>query len=136
MASELISPPDEELTTVLIDLKNTNATLGVPKIHTLLLAAHPEWTVSEKRTRKILQKEGLIETTTMMGKNGSHIALVYPSSRVVQKLDILKWTSKVEVKYFDKRKGKGLVAKEKIDEGEVVWKEDPFIVAPESYVRT
>ena len=42
-----------------------------------------------------------------------------------------KWTSKVEVRYFDKIKGKGLVAKEKIEEGQVVWKEDPFALAPE-----
>lgn len=42
-----------------------------------------------------------------------------------------KYSKKIEAQYFDKVKGKGLVATEKIEEGEVAWKEDPFVLAPE-----
>jgi hypothetical protein len=56
---------------------------------------------------------------------------VYPSSTLVEGLDVARWTTAIEVKYFDSIKGKGLVAKEPISEGQVLWKEDPFVVAPE-----
>lgn len=58
----------------------------------------------------------------------------YPVSKLVKGLDVSKWTTKVEVKDFGKEKGKGLVAKEAIKEGDVLWKEDPFVLAPEWYV--
>ena len=35
-----------------------------------------------------------------------------------------------EDKYFEREKGKGPVAKDLISEGQVVWKEDPFVIAP------
>lgn len=40
-------------------------------------------------------------------------------------------SAKVKVEYFGSEKGKGLVATETIDEGEEIWKEEPFIIAPE-----
>ncbi|PIL25810.1 transcription factor [Ganoderma sinense ZZ0214-1] len=120
-----ISPSEDDLKHALLALKTENPALGIPKIHALLLAARPEWTVSEKRTRKVLQSEGLVQTS------GAGSAHNYPTSKVIDSLDIGKWTAKVEVKYFGKAKGKGLVAKEAIAEGEVLWKEDPFILAPE-----
>jgi hypothetical protein len=58
-------------------------------------------------------------------------AHVYPSSTVVEGLDVSKWTTTINDKYFDRKKGKGLVVKEPISEGQTVWKEDPFNVAPE-----
>ncbi|KAN0120549.1 SET domain containing protein [Russula decolorans] len=56
----------------------------------------------------------------------SKAARVYPSSTLVEGLDISRWTTTIEYKYFDREKGKGLVAKEPISEGQTVWKEDPF----------
>ena len=109
---------EEELRIALIALKNEKPSLGVAKIHSLLLDAHPTWAISEKRVRKILQSE-----------NSGH-----PISRINKSLDVAKWTSKVKVHYFDAFKGKGLVATEKISDGQVLWKEDPFILAPEWYV--
>lgn len=128
------SPPEDFLRTALISLKSSNPSLGIPKIHALLLSTYPDWTVSEKRMRKILQTEGLViaakdnaNGTVAAGKG----ARKYPSSRVIPNLDLSKWTPKVEVKYFDNKKGKGLVASQDIAEGEAIWKEDPFIIAPE-----
>lgn len=127
-----VSPPEDALTSALISLKSANPALGIAKTHALLLATHPEWSVSERRTRKILQNEGLIlgdapDTATPDA--------VYPSSRVIPNLDLPRWTDKVEVKHFGKRKGKGLVAAQDINEGEAIWREDPFIIAPEWFVR-
>lgn len=121
-----ITPTEEVLTSTLVDLKAQNPALGITKIHALLLQQHPEWTVSEKRTKKILKMEGLTSSAIPPDPN-----VVYPTSRLVSTLDVNKWTTKVKVKMFDKRKGKGLVATTDIQEGEIVWKEDPFVVAAE-----
>jgi hypothetical protein len=126
-----ISPSEDELTKAIIELKKENPELGISKVHNLLTTKHPDWTVSEKRTRKILQAQGLVVTAPGNTPN----ILIYPSSRLVPGLNVQKWTPKVEVKWFDKRKGKGLVATQEIKEGEVIWKEDPFIVAPEWCVQ-
>jgi len=138
----MATPTDVQLKDALISLKSSNPTLGISKVHSLLLKTHPEWIVSEKRTRKFLQNEGLTIVDPASVNNGTSPSsnksdkVVYPSSRLIPNLDVSKWSNKVEVKYFNKKKGKGLVAKEKIKEGEAIWKEDPFVIAPEWYVYT
>ncbi|GJJ14018.1 hypothetical protein Clacol_008275 [Clathrus columnatus] len=138
--AETVSPSEAELLAVLRTLRSDNPTLGQTKLHTLLLKTYPTWAVSEKRFRRIVHENGLtavkaasdavvadIETTLIEGGRTK----VYPTYRISENLDISKWTKKVEVRYFGKRKGKGLVAVERIAEGETVWKEDPWIIAPE-----
>lgn len=124
-----------DLRVALVILKKENPTLGVAKIHALLLEAHPTWAVSEKRVRKILQNEGLVATDASTGKDNATgppiAAYPLPVSRLNKSLDVSRWSSKVKVHYFGAVKGKGLVATQKISEGEVVWKEDPFVLAPE-----
>jgi hypothetical protein len=116
-------------------LRAQNPTLGITKLHTRLLSEHPAWVVSEKRARKFLQSGALALTS-----NGakavvqSNSGQLRPISRIIEGLDVSRWTKKVQVQYFDRHKGKGLVATERIAEGEVLWKEDPFILAPEWYV--
>ncbi|KAF8889109.1 SET domain-containing protein [Infundibulicybe gibba] len=124
----ITSPTDQELRDSLTDLKSKNPAFGISKIHGLLLSSHPDWTVSEKRTRKMLQNEGLIIRS---GPQEEQNVGLFPSSHLIPGLDVSKLSSKVEVKYFDKKKGKGLVASEDIKQGEILWKEDPFILAPE-----
>ncbi|KZT00270.1 SET domain-containing protein [Laetiporus sulphureus 93-53] len=130
-----VLPSEDELKQALIALRAENPSLGIAKLHTLLLSRNPTWTVGEKRTRRILQNEGLTlvqnQKSGASQKDGSGPGHDLPSSTVIEGLDISKWTLKVEVKYFSRNKGKGLVAKERIKEGETVWKEDPFILAPE-----
>ncbi|KAI0315310.1 SET domain-containing protein [Amylostereum chailletii] len=123
MTTTMKSPSDEELRSA------DNPALGITRFRALLLAENPNWTLSEARLRKVLQSEGLVNVTQRNASSGP--ADIYPTSRVIDDLDVEKWTSHVEVKFFDTRKGKGLVAKEKIAEGETIWKEDPFIIAPE-----
>ncbi|KIP06875.1 hypothetical protein PHLGIDRAFT_30281 [Phlebiopsis gigantea 11061_1 CR5-6] len=121
-------PSEEELKVALQALRAQHPTLGIAKLHVLLLSENPAWSVSEKRTKKTLQTEGLSLKAVI--KNGPDNT-PHPVSKVIEGLEVLKWTNKVQVKYFDAYKGKGLVATEKIAEGTVVWKEDPFILAPE-----
>lgn len=128
------TPPEDELRDALVSLKLHNPALGIAKTHALLLALHPAWAVSEKRTRKILQSEGLVLCGMPTRTSGDSTPAVYPSSRVIPDFAVNKWTQKVEVRYFDQKKGKGLVATADIAEGEAIWKEDPFILAPEWFV--
>ena len=137
------TPTESDLKAALIKLRSEHPTLGIPKLHAALLAANPSWTVSEKRTRKILQAEGLVLSADPKATNkiGSSRAVgqdgadaddtLYPSSKLIEGLDLSKYSTKVAVKYFGKEKGKGLIATGRIEEGEAVWKEDPFILAPE-----
>lgn len=143
-AGSSISPGEEDLTTAVASLKKAHPALGIAKLHALLLSENPSWTVSEKRLRRILKNtpssdpmqresstgEPAGPSNSSSGSEGAH-ARVYPSSTLVEGLDVSRWTTAIEVKYFDKIKGKGLVAKEPISEGQVVWKEDPFVIAPE-----
>jgi hypothetical protein len=146
-----ISPPEEDLKAAVASLKKGHPTLGIAKLHPLLLSENPSWAVSEKRLRRILKNsnpdgplarhEGLEYATigtprgpgpsSSPSTTGSKAAHVYPSSTLVEGLDVSRWTTAIEVTYFDRKKGKGLVAKEPISEGQYVWKEDPFTIAPE-----
>ena len=127
----MTSPAEDVLKSALVAIKSQNPALGIAKTHALLLANHPNWVVSEKRTRKLLQHEGLVLNSATLPPAPE--SPLYPSSRVINNLDLHRWTPKIKVKYFDKKKGKGLVAAQEIKEGEVIWKEDPFILAPEWY---
>ena len=136
-----ISPPEEALRAAVVSLRKQHPTLGVTKLHSLLLSENSEWTVSEKRLRRMMTTEGLIlqpppqRKVTPAASVASPGAHIYPSSTLIEGLDVAKWTAAVEIKYFDKQRGKGLIAKEPISEGQVIWKEDPFIIAPEWYVN-
>lgn len=133
MSDTRVSPSDPDLTTALAVLRGENPALGIPKLHALLVSKNPGWLVSEKRTRKLLQSLGL----TNAAKNppsDSGGGLKSPSSKLLDGLDPLKYTQKglaLRVEYFDQRKGKGLIATTDIPEGTVIWREDPFALAPE-----
>ena len=129
----MTTPTETDLKSALIELRAQNPTLSIPKLHAQLLAGHPDWSVSEKRTRKFLQAEGLVlasQTKTQAASDKLPDSLI-PASKIIEGLDVAKWSKKIEVKYFNRMKGKGLVAVDKINQGDTVWKEDPFILAPE-----
>ena len=89
--------------------------------------------MSEKRTRKVLQSLGLVNTVKSSPSDSAGV-LKSPSSKLLDGLDPLKYTQKglsLRVEYFDQNKGKGLVATTGISEGTVIWREDPFALAPE-----
>ena len=129
-----ISPSEEDLKSTAVSLKKAHPALGIARLHALLLSENPAWTVSEKRLRRILNAEGLIvhqQKQDITASAPSSAVALYPSSTLVEGLNVAKWSTAIEVKYFGRQKGKGLIAKEPISEGQVVWKEDPFIIAPE-----
>ena len=115
------APPEDELVKVVKELRSEHPSLGALKLLVLLRQNNPQWSVSEKRLRKILQQENLAATTGP--------ATVYPVSRIDDRVDASTWTSQVAIKQFDKVKGKGLVAKQKLTAGEILWKEDPWVFA-------
>lgn len=133
MSETRTSPSDPDLTSALAALRREKPALGIPKLHVLLLSENPGWLVSEKRTRKVLQSLGL--TNTVKNSTGNSTGgLKSPSSKLLDGLDPLKYTQKgpaLQVEYFDEKKGKGLTATTNISEGTVIWKEDPFALAPE-----
>jgi hypothetical protein len=136
MAQQATSPPDEELKAAIVALKAENPALGFAKLHALLLTNNPTWTVSEKRAKKVVQglkaeeavakeledSQPYVDETT--GK-------MYPLSRIMKDLDVSKYSKRIKVEYFGKMKGKGLVATGPIEDTEVIWREDPWIIAPE-----
>ncbi|KAF8574536.1 SET domain-containing protein [Ramaria rubella] len=128
-----ISPSDEELIPVLRALRAEFPTLGINKFHALLLQNQPSWAVSEKRFKKVLQQHCLnsMQTIQPQQSGGGGEGKKHPTFRFNEQLNVENWTKKVEVKYFGPEKGKGLVAKEKIENGEKLWKEDPWVIAPE-----
>ena len=133
MSDTRTSPSDSDLTAALAALRGENPALGISKLHALLLSENPGWLVSEKRTRKYLQSLGLTNAAKNTPSN-SEGGLKSPFSKLLDGLDPLKYTQKgpaLRVEYFDQRKGKGLIATTDIAEGTVIWREDPFALAPE-----
>ena len=133
MSDTRTSPSDSDLTSALAALRREKPVLGIPKLHALLLSENPGWLVSEKRTRKVLQCLGLTNTTKSQTADPTR-ELKHPFSKLLEGLDPLKYTQKgpaVRVEYFDLKKGKGLIATTDVSEGTILWKEEPFALAPE-----
>lgn len=137
-----ISPNEDDLVAALRKLRVDHPTTGAVKLVPLLLNSNPDWTVSEKRVRKTLAKEGLSASTVNAPSDGARkredvlteAGVPFPSSALIAGLDVSKWTSKIKVEEFGRTKGKGLVATERIEEGEHVWVEDPIFASPEMCV--
>ncbi|KAF7321946.1 Set-like protein [Mycena kentingensis (nom. inval.)] len=117
------APNDDDLTPAIAGLRIAYPSLGIPKLHAQLKKDFPDWQVSEKRLRKVLAE--------IAAAASASTSTVHPTSKLVDGLDISQWTTRVQVAVFDEAKGKGLVAKEKIREGDTIWVEDPWVIAPE-----
>ncbi|EJT99335.1 SET domain-containing protein [Dacryopinax primogenitus] len=134
--SSAVSPPDDALIPVVKTLRASLPTLGAAKLLAVLLTEHPEWTVSEKRFKKLLQTEGLALSGGAVGatndkkiKNTDTKTNKYPASKLNPHLDITTFSDKIDAVFISPQKGKGLVAKLPIAEGEALWREDPFVHA-------
>ncbi|KAK0465228.1 SET domain-containing protein [Desarmillaria tabescens] len=145
-----IVPDDETIWSAISTIHSGSPGLGTAKLHTAIIDAHPEWkgVVGEKRVRRVIansrkdeETEGPIKddsaSTTKpktkkkkKAKAKASPGETYPSSSLLPD-SALTLPSTVAVRYFDKQKGKGLVALSHIEQGETLWKEDPWIIAPE-----
>lgn len=133
-------PSDDELTPIVTSLKASYPELGVAKLLAQLKIDHPTISVSEKRLRKVLAQtqaqasstNGDGQVTGPESKDGSKDLIAETGLDTT-----IDWSiaPKVKVKMFKEGKGKGLVAREKILEGEALWSEDPWITTTSPYVR-
>lgn len=134
-----LTPAEDELHSTIVQLRQDHPSLGVLKLLAQLKTDHPTWAVSEKRFRKALQVvaptpgittqekqdvEGKKDDVSADGKGQELIA----ETGLDTTLDTSVIAPKVKVKMFKNGRGKGLVAREKILEGEVLWSEDPWVV--------
>ena len=132
MTVDQSSPPDDIFLPYVTTLRSQNPSLGVPKLLASLKAGHPEWSVSEKRLRKAVQ--------ALNPTNGDVVG--HDNLNAVDEMGMVASTGldpsitalvsslapKVKIRMFGGEKGKGLVAREKVSEGEVLWQEEPWIV--------
>ena len=125
-----LSPRDDALITAASDLRLVYPTLGIAKLLIQLKSLHPEWMVSEKRFRKVLQTAPIDEGSL---KSQSETGLVAVTG-IDPSVDVARLAPKVKVKMFGGEKGKGLVAKDKILMGDVLWQEEPWIVTADPSV--
>jgi hypothetical protein len=109
------TPSEQDVAACIGKVQSTQPTLGALKILAIIKEDHPDWVLSEKRFKKILNSLSS-ERTTLVARTG-----IDPS------IDVEGIAPKVEVKLFGKGKGKGLVARAKILKGEVLWQEEPWI---------
>ena len=146
-------PPDEDvLVPYLSGLRESHPDFGVPRLLHHLKTEHPEWAVSEKRVRKTLQSilssnhsanghhesDGMEKGTCdeSNGQNGVNGTKQEDDELIAQTgmdatLNLTEMgITKVKVRMFSGGKGKGLVVREKIQEKEVLWQEEPWIVTP------
>lgn len=123
-----VSPPEDVLVAAVTDLRTKHPSLGLTKTLTQLKTDHPEWTVSEKRLRKVIQS-----TPKANGANDEprEVGLIADTG-LDPSIDVTNVAPKVKVKLFGGEKGKGLVAKEKMFRGEVLWQEEPWIITADS----
>jgi hypothetical protein len=120
-SDEILPPPDCELLPVVERLRSENPSLGIPKLLVQLKVQHPEWAVSEKRLRKVLQ--GLPSASSSTYRDD----MLVTDTGMDPSIDIAHLAPKLKVKMFPGGRGKGLVAKEKMLQGEVLWQEEPWI---------
>ncbi|KIR28868.1 putative protein lysine methyltransferase SET5 [Cryptococcus deuterogattii LA55] len=123
-AEAAISPSDDILLPALASLRENHPDKGILKLLAQLKVDHPEWAVSEKRFRKALQ---LAPSPGDGEADPSEKALVADTG-LDPSIDVKSIAPKVEVKMFAGGKGKGLVAKEGLKQGEMLWQEEPWIV--------
>lgn len=125
-----VLPRDDELVTAVTGIRQTQPTIGIAKLTALVKSQNPSWLISEKRLRKVLQQAAENEVESSSSKpEQDEIELVAQTGID----ETIEWCEapKVRVKMFGGVKGKGLVAKEKILMGEVIWQEEPWIVSPD-----
>lgn len=119
-------PTDDELLPAYQRIKQQDSSLGLAKVLAQLKVANPEWAVSEKRLRKVVAGGQVVRPPS------SDEAGLVADTGLDPTIDIAHIAPKVKARLFGGEKGKGLVAREKIQQGEVVWQEEPWIVTADS----
>ncbi|TYJ56672.1 hypothetical protein B9479_002602 [Cryptococcus floricola] len=131
--TDTISPPDEELIITTKELRAAHPDKGILKLLAQLKLDRPEWSVSVKRFRKAHSATSDGEGSTpgasqsaVTGDKGEKPLIA--DTGLDPSVDVASLAPKVEVKMFKGGKGKGLVAKDALEMGEMLWQEEPWIV--------
>ncbi|UZJ53144.1 hypothetical protein CBS101457_002464 [Exobasidium rhododendri] len=119
-------PSEQEIVEACSALLAEFPSLGIAKILSNL-QNEKNWSLSEKRLKNSLAKAGLRSSSTT---NATSKSPEIPSSSIDALLAI---PPGVKAVYFDKVKGKGLVASRDFQEGEPIFTEDAFIAAPPAH---
>lgn len=129
MTIEKVAPSDEEVVEASSSVLADAPSLGIAK---LLSRLHNEkgWILSEKRLKNILSAARLRSTGAANKSLSSTHRIDVPVSHIDR---LLSLPEGVKAVYFDKNKGKGLVADRDFKEGDVIFTEDAFIAAPPAH---
>lgn len=132
------SPADDELSAAVAAVRTAHPDLGILKLWGALKEQHPEWTVSEKRFRKVLSSlGGSAASSSGPSVPAGHVAEdeLVAQTGLDKTLDIPSLAPKVKAKLFGGTKGKGLVARSKLEQGEMLWQEEPFVAVPDPKIK-
>lgn len=124
MVSEIV-PHEREVMDFVIKLwreQPHTERLGVKKLHALVKEKNPSWSVSEKRLKSVMKQFNLLPSPEPE-------SLTYAKHIVSQETPNLVLPDKVHLVFTSKR-GKGLFAKNDIEEGELIWEEHPLFLVP------
>jgi hypothetical protein len=130
-----IIPTDEVLGPTVQALRESHPSLGIAKLLQQLKTEHPEWAISEKRLRKVVAPTATSAAPTASSTGGAKAPDepgLMADTGLDTTLSVSDLAPKVKARLFGGEKGKGLVAREKILEGEVIWQEEPWIVTADS----
>ncbi|EIW76584.1 SET domain-containing protein [Coniophora puteana RWD-64-598 SS2] len=143
-------PGNAAIHDALAALMDEQPSLGQKKLWQLLCKRHPDWKVGQARAERLVKeiRAERVPAASGSASNGSNGASsgtveggegqtaetghIYPSWELNKALDLrdmLGAEGSVKVQTFTKTKGKGLVATRRIKEGEVVWREEPWVLA-------
>ena len=121
-----VVPSEGELSKIVTSLREAHPELGVVKLLAQLKVEHPTLSVSEKRLRKTLAPSTSAAASTSYEKvSKDATADLVADTGLDASLDVSEL--KIKVRMFKGGRGKGLVAREKILQGEVIWSENPWI---------
>ncbi|OBA19566.1 SET domain-containing protein [Metschnikowia bicuspidata var. bicuspidata NRRL YB-4993] len=101
---------------------SSTESLGAGRLHALVKARHPNWTLSEKRMKTLLKNFGLSPSV-------DSAPFTYASDITSQVTPDATLPEKVNLVMTSKR-GKGLYAKKPIANGELIWEETPLFLVP------
>ncbi|KAI9312580.1 hypothetical protein BX666DRAFT_1865785 [Dichotomocladium elegans] len=128
MSDEKIVPSEKELVDAIQRIKISNPEFGIKKVTSQVTQDQPTWSVSEKRVKKFLQAQGLIQHSVQ--KSGVEDDPSIPVSFIDPKLDLKSVSTNVVAKMIDKVVGKGLFAARDIAANEIIFQETPFMYFP------
>ncbi|KAI7865947.1 hypothetical protein BDF14DRAFT_1819467 [Spinellus fusiger] len=121
---------EASLISAIQQLKLEFPTYGIKKVTVTLNERMPEWTVSEKRVKKIMQAQGLTQSEPVIKKSGVEDDPSVPVSYIDPTLDFTSISSNITAKMVDPVTGKGLFTTRDIAKDEVIFQELPFAYFP------